>query len=122
MIIIIWKASVMSEVKMKLINVAGKTSRLFNRREALFIFGALSAGALIGGCGGDNSTGNGGSNSCVITPTLTEGPFFVDERLNRSNIIGGQPGLPLQLSINVYNASTSACSAFAGVQVDVWHA
>jgi protocatechuate 3,4-dioxygenase beta subunit len=94
---------------------------LKNRREILVMF--ASAGAfMIVGCHGDNSTGSDGTSNCIVTPQLTEGPYFVDEHLNRSNIVGGQPGLSLGLNIKVYDASSAACSPFAGIQVDVWHA
>jgi protocatechuate 3,4-dioxygenase beta subunit len=63
-----------------------------------------------------------GSASCLLTPTLTEGPYFVDERLNRADITGGQTGVPLRLNISVYRATTSVCSLLPGVQIDVWHA
>jgi protocatechuate 3,4-dioxygenase beta subunit len=106
-----------------------------SRRTALRLIAAVGAATLVG-CGeGDDAsedtatsaattatTASGATASCVLTPTLTEGPYFVDERLNRSDITGGQAGLPLRLNISVYNANTAACSAIAGVQVDVWHA
>lgn len=66
--------------------------------------------------------------SCVVTPAETEGPFFVDERLNRSDITSGASrpgvakGIPLALRIGVYAAHGSACTPLAGAQVDVWHA
>src|SRR5262249_21338759 len=57
----------------------------------------------------------------------TEGPYFVDERLNRSNIRTdpatniAKPGLPLTLGFNVGNVNNGSCEAVAGVYVDVWH-
>lgn len=65
--------------------------------------------------------------SCVVAPALTEGPFFVDERLNRSDLTAGtsEPfvinGLPLHLKLGVYTVNGNACSPLAGAQVDVWH-
>jgi protocatechuate 3,4-dioxygenase beta subunit len=96
---------------------------ILNRREALKMFGSVGAVLLIG-CSGDSASSNNGNpgTSCVVTPQLTEGPYFVDERLNRANITAGQPGLPLSLAINVFNASTQACSPISGVQIDLWHA
>ena len=47
------------------------------------------------------------SGSCVLTAALTEGPYFVDERLNRSDIredpnTGAiSPGALLELQFNV---------------------
>lgn len=57
---------------------------------------------------------------CVVTPQLTAGPYFIDEHLNRSEIAAGQPGLPLNLNIEVLDSKT--CSPLKDVQIDVWHA
>src|SRR5437762_9664676 len=64
--------------------------------------------------------------TCVVTPAETEGPYFVDERLNRADIRidpsdgSVRPGVPLSLTFNVAAVGTS-CTALAGAQVDVWH-
>ena len=65
--------------------------------------------------------------ACVLTPDKTEGPYFVDERLNRSDIrvdpSNGslQPGVPLRLAITVLDMD-NACAPVAGAAVDIWHA
>ena len=65
--------------------------------------------------------------SCVVTPAETEGPYFVDERLNRSDIRTDpsdgsvRPGVPLALAFTVGRMGTSGCTALSGAQVDVWH-
>ena len=65
--------------------------------------------------------------SCVVRPALTEGPYFVDEKLNRSDIRSdpgtnaSKPGMPLALTFLVSRVSGSACAALAGATVDVWH-
>jgi uncharacterized protein (TIGR03437 family) len=65
--------------------------------------------------------------SCVVKPALTEGPYFVDERLNRSDIRTDpsnntvKAGVPLKLQFNVSRVSGSACSPLAGALVDIWH-
>jgi protocatechuate 3,4-dioxygenase beta subunit len=64
---------------------------------------------------------------CVLTPAKTEGPYFVDERLNRSDIrvdpVDGtvQDGVTLALRFVVVR-SDGDCAPVAGAQVDVWHA
>lgn len=64
--------------------------------------------------------------SCVLSPELTEGPYFVDERLNRSDLRTGTTstnvtgGVPLTLSIGIVSA-TGACVPLPGLQVDIWH-
>jgi protocatechuate 3,4-dioxygenase beta subunit len=65
--------------------------------------------------------------SCIVRPALTEGPYFVDEKLNRSDIRSDpttnvvKPGLVLALTFNVSRVSSAACLALQGAQVDVWH-
>jgi len=81
---------------------------------------------------GTDTTDNSGtttnpSTSCVLTAALTEGPYFVDEKLNRSDIrtdpVTGavSSGVPLQLTFNVSRVQNSACTALTGAYIDVWH-
>jgi protocatechuate 3,4-dioxygenase beta subunit len=72
----------------------------------------------------------------VASPSVTEGPFFVDEKLNRSDLVnagGGETrpsvasGLPLALAFQVYKLEKDAAGAdkvtpFEGACIDVWHA
>ena len=71
--------------------------RNLTRREALVLLGGAGAagllmamgcspatGGVIGTSGSDDTSGS--STSCTAKPALTEGPYFVDERLNRSDI------------------------------------
>src|SRR5205807_228238 len=61
-------------------------------------------------------------------PAPTEGPFFVDEMLNRTDLTSGtsEPfvtgGAPFQLAIGVYRVAGATCTPLEGAQVDVWHA
>jgi protocatechuate 3,4-dioxygenase beta subunit len=65
--------------------------------------------------------------ACVVVPALTEGPYFVDEKLNRSDIrtdaSGGaaKAGAQLDITFNVGRVSGSACTTLQGATVDVWH-
>jgi protocatechuate 3,4-dioxygenase beta subunit len=58
---------------------------------------------------------------------LTEGPYFVDERLNRSDIRTDpatnvvKAGVPLLLKFNVSRTTGGSCSPLSGAYVDVWH-
>ena len=62
-----------------------------------------------------------------LTPELTEGPYWVDTMLRRSDVRADtsgknrQAGVPLTLSINVVDSSAD-CKALNGVAVDIWHA
>jgi protocatechuate 3,4-dioxygenase beta subunit len=64
---------------------------------------------------------------CVATPEQTEGPYFVDEHLNRSDVrsdpIDGsvRPGLPLSLQIHVNGIDSAGCRPLVGATVDIWH-
>ncbi|MDP9283128.1 MAG: intradiol ring-cleavage dioxygenase [Chloroflexota bacterium] len=65
--------------------------------------------------------------SCIVRPALTEGPYFVDEKLDRSDIRSDpatgavRPGALLTLNFLVSRVSGSACTALSGAVVDVWH-
>ena len=64
--------------------------------------------------------------SCVLTPSADEGPYFIDERLLRSDIravaAGGAPeeGVPLVLGLRAVDARGD-CPPVEGAHVDVWH-
>jgi protocatechuate 3,4-dioxygenase beta subunit len=59
-------------------------------------------------------------------PAQTEGPYFTDERLERSDIrsdpLDGtvRPGTPLELTFSIFDASTPACVPVSGALVDLW--
>jgi protocatechuate 3,4-dioxygenase beta subunit len=69
---------------------------------------------------------DGGTLACVVRPEQTEGPFFVDEKLDRSDIRSDpgdgtvKEGVPLQLVLRVYQIDGAACAPLAGAIVDVW--
>lgn len=65
--------------------------------------------------------------TCIVRPAMTEGPYFVDERLNRSDIRSDpsdasvKEGVPLRLAFRVSRIDGAACAALAGAAVDIWH-
>jgi len=68
-----------------------------------------------------------GTITCVpATPTVTEGPYWVDEKLFRADIRTdpetgvAREGVPLTLTINVQNLSGSTCTPLVGAYVDIW--
>jgi protocatechuate 3,4-dioxygenase beta subunit len=73
------------------------------------------------------ATVGGDLPSCVVVPELTEGPFYVDTGLERSDIrpdtTSGDPaeGIPLQLSWVVSTVEGGGCVPLANAAVDVWH-
>ncbi len=56
-----------------------------------------------------------------VAPQVTEGPFWEDERLNRSDIRGDRSGVPLSLTLTIVR-SAGGCAIQPGTWVDIWHA
>jgi len=62
-----------------------------------------------------------------VRPAVTEGPYFVDEKLNRSDVRSDpsngavKPGAAFTLTFNVSRVASAACVALANAQVDIWH-
>ncbi len=122
--------------------------RILSRREILVLLGGSGA-ALLAACASDGrgaasptatarasaatataaaSAGNVATlPSCIARPALTEGPYFVDEKLNRSDIRSdpstgsARPGALLTLTFLVSRVTGNSCTAMAGATVDVWH-
>ncbi len=59
--------------------------------------------------------------NCVVRPEVTEGPYYVDVDLVRSDVREAQAGTPLTLTFNVSEVSDSGCVPFEGVTVEIWH-
>jgi protocatechuate 3,4-dioxygenase beta subunit len=114
-----------------------RSKHLLSRRETLRLIGAAGATAVVAlsgepamrflAPGKRGSVVNAQALSCVVRPQLTEGPYFVDERLNRSDIRTdpatntAKPGSLLVLTFNVTRVSGNTCSPLAGAYVDIWH-
>jgi protocatechuate 3,4-dioxygenase beta subunit len=98
---------------------------LRNRRQILKSLGGAAVFAGMGSGLGKRLLGQ----TCSITtsPALTEGPYFVDEILNRSDLTidptdnSVQPGMPLSLTINLKQLVNCGLIPLTGVYVDVWH-
>jgi protocatechuate 3,4-dioxygenase beta subunit len=113
-----------------------KDSELFavGRRDVLYSLGSFIAVGFVG-CGSSSSptspssssSSTSANSSCVVTPSLTEGPYFVDERLNRSDLRSDpatgavKAGVPLAITMKLSQMSASSCAALAGAVVDMWH-
>jgi protocatechuate 3,4-dioxygenase beta subunit len=120
--------------------------RVLGRREVFRLLGLGGAAAIAAACatkvpealgsaGPERATpaastsaiAAGGVPGCVVKPALTEGPFFVDEKLDRSDIhtdpSGGaaSAGVPLGLAFVVSKVDGTGCLPLEGVTVDVWH-
>jgi len=127
--------------------------RILTRREVLALIGASGTAAFLAACtpGGAPSSASASASagssasaraaatavasaaiatalpSCVVAPELTEGPYYVDVELERSDIrtntADGVPseGAPLTIEWIVSQADGSACMPMEGAIVDVWH-
>jgi protocatechuate 3,4-dioxygenase beta subunit len=131
-------------------NDDAQVGRILSRREVLALFGGSSV-ALLAACApvgalaspSPSSTAQQTSAptaataatasaaatalpSCIVRPALTEGPYFIDEKLDRSDIRSdpatgvARPGAILNLNFVVSRVSGSACTALSGAMVDVW--
>lgn len=62
------------------------------------------------------------------TPQQTEGPYFVEDMPNRSDIRSDtsngsvEQGIPLRLVIHVYGVNDGSCVPLKGAKLDIWHA
>lgn len=129
--------------------------RLLSRREVLILFGTASAAAIStlsmmrGAVDEATTTVTTSSDTtplgavtpegvasiatpailpdCVVVPALTEGPYFVDETLERQDIRADssseivKEGVLLNLVFRVSDVSGGKCQPLARAQVDVWH-
>lgn len=127
--------------------------KLLTRREMLVLLGGVGVAAAVGCTTGTSSkatptTGAAASAptagapaaatqaataaatqpapACIVVPALTQGPYFVDENLNRSDIRADtnsgtvRDGTPLALTFAVSQVN-NGCTPLAGATVDVWH-
>jgi protocatechuate 3,4-dioxygenase beta subunit len=92
-----------------------------SRRQALGLLGTLGTGAALGvtRLGGAPGTADAAAATCVLSPEVTEGPYWIDNRLTRRDITEDRPGLPLQLVLTVQDART--CDPIRGADVEIWH-
>jgi protocatechuate 3,4-dioxygenase beta subunit len=127
--------------------------RVLSRREVLALMGAVSVSATAAACApGSTASGSAGATagassgagatalatataaavasslpSCVVVPELTEGPYYVDEKLDRSDIRidtadgSVSEGAVLRIDWVVSQVDGNACIPLEGILVDVWH-
>jgi protocatechuate 3,4-dioxygenase beta subunit len=71
------------------------------------------------------STTSSTSGSCIVTANEVEGPYpyvggELTNPLERSDVTGGQTGVPLTLNFVIVNANDS-CNVVTNARVDIWH-
>jgi len=67
------------------------------------------------------STESASAATTALTPTMTEGPYWIEELLRRSDVRAAQEGVQLALRINVHDADDGN-KPVNGAHVDIWHA
>ncbi|MEO5890967.1 MAG: intradiol ring-cleavage dioxygenase [Ferruginibacter sp.] len=94
--------------------------------------GLLSAAVLLESCkkedvssGTTTTTTDGVGGSCSVAPSETEGPYpypggEITNPLNRSDVTGGQNGVPLTLTFTLVDTNNS-CAVLSGYRIDIWH-
>jgi len=107
-----------------------RTHEHLTRRQAVQAAGVAGAAYVLGssrlGPFG-KSTAIAATRPAQLTPELTEGPYWVDTMLHRSQVTsnshggGHQAGVPLDLYINVFDSSDGG-RPLDRVAVDIWHA
>src|SRR4051794_19449286 len=96
-----------------------KTGKKLSRRGAIHFLGAAGATAAFAHFA-DGAT-------CALTPAQTEGPYFVEENLERSDIrtdpaTGAvSQGIPLTLKIAVSQVTNSGCGVLPNARIEIWH-
>lgn len=58
-------------------------------------------------------------STCLLSPEMTEGPYYLDDMLIRQDVAEGKAGVPLDLTMTVVNAET--CAPLANAAVEIWH-
>jgi protocatechuate 3,4-dioxygenase beta subunit len=64
--------------------------------------------------------------ACVVVPSQTEGPYFIDKRLQRSDIrvdpSSGlvKAGVPVTLAINLSRLDNGGCAPLGDAVIDIW--
>lgn len=96
-----------------------------SRRDALKIVAVTAAGgtlmtrsAFAQEAAASESTLMPGADVCVITPEVTEGPYYFDPNLEREDITEAHPGVATTVRLQIVDGT---CRPLPGARVDLWH-
>lgn len=107
--------------------------KLLSRRNFLALIGVSGGLAIAGKTAYSNYTTQNWSvpeanlPPCIARPEQTEGPYFVDEMLNRSDIRTDtksgkiSAGTPFELEFRVSAVQNNSCKPLEKAMVDIWH-
>jgi protocatechuate 3,4-dioxygenase beta subunit len=88
--------------------------------------GVPGSGGGMAETGGAAGMGGAPQSPCIVRPQQIEGPYFVDELLNRVDIRSDpatglvKEGVPLRLAIHVHQLRGNTCAPLPGALVDLW--
>lgn len=89
------------------------------RRRDFATYNISHASGLDVGFGDDETLLFADNSSCLLQPEVTQGPYYVDGEMIRSDLTEDQEGVPLFLDIQFLDTST--CEPVSAVFVDLWH-
>ncbi|MFD1661043.1 intradiol ring-cleavage dioxygenase [Streptomyces caeni] len=104
-------------------------------RRRVLALGGAAAGAVLGlGVGSCSFPGRGthgpdageapdaarGAELCVLNPSVSEGPYYLEGALFRKDITEGKRGVPLTVRLTVRD-QPHACALLADAAVEIWH-
>jgi protocatechuate 3,4-dioxygenase beta subunit len=130
-----------------------QVGRILSRRDVLKLIGITGATFLVGCVPGLSDTAKPANTSqpvaptaalattgstgtitqvtsipaCVVRPEATEGPYYVDEDLNRSDVRSDpttglvKEGVQFLLTFNVSQIGSAGCTPLEGARVEIWH-
>ncbi|MBL7647027.1 MAG: intradiol ring-cleavage dioxygenase [Candidatus Hydrogenedentes bacterium] len=95
--------------------------QLLSRKEAMHLLAGAGAFMLVG------RVAFGQEDTCVVRPELTEGPYYVEDELERSDIRfdttdgSVRAGAVLNLAFEVTELIDGVCVPLEGAIVEIWH-
>ncbi|MGW7256330.1 intradiol ring-cleavage dioxygenase [Streptomyces sp. NPDC054834] len=107
---------------------AGSDDRPVGRRTVLIATGTTAAALAVGAAATPGAASAAAQTPdtapvdaaavCTLTKEMTEGPYYLDGALVRTDITEGKAGIPFKLALTVVN---SACTPISNALVEVWH-
>jgi protocatechuate 3,4-dioxygenase beta subunit len=94
--------------------------KTLTRRDSLITLAVTATGLMIprAALAQDTSQLLMGSDVCSLVPETTEGPYYVADRMIRSDIREDRDGQPLLMRMQVVDPR---CAPIEGARVDIWH-
>jgi protocatechuate 3,4-dioxygenase beta subunit len=91
------------------------------RRTVLIATGATAATLAVAAAAPEAPTtvNTAAAAVCTLTKEMTEGPYYLDGALVRSDITEGKAGIPLKLALTVVDDAT--CATISNALVEIWH-